>query len=70
MQSSGATFYGSLVCKSENQLQVIKGKITKKVQVLNYNQLPDYIVYRITSEKIEQLVHQSYLGKLWWLWLE
>ena len=55
MQSSGAKCYGSLVCKSKNQLQVIKGKITKKVQVPNYSQLPDYI---------EQLVHQSYLGKL------
>ena len=61
MQSSGAKYYGSLIHKSENQLQVIKGKITKKVQVPNYSQLPDYI---------EQLVHQSYLGKLWWLWLE
>ena len=52
MQSSGANYYGSLVCKGENQLQVIKGKIAKKVQVLNYSQLPDYIVYRITSEKL------------------
>ena len=52
MQSSGAKYYGSLVHKSENQLQVIKGKIKKKVQVPNYSQLPDYIVYRITSEKL------------------
>ena len=43
MQSSGAKCYGSLVCNSKNQLQVIKGKITKKVQVPNYSQLPDYI---------------------------
>ena len=43
MQSSGAKCYGSLVCKSKNQLQVIKGKITKKVKVPNYSQLPDHI---------------------------
>ena len=52
MQSSGAKYYSSLIHKSENQLQVIKGKITKKVQVPNYSQLPDYIVCRITSEKL------------------